>query len=161
MPAVEFNLSHPSQAMRCATLRLLCCFEQPAMQHSSSSSSTPKPSAATLEASQILPMFLSIQSQTCTVDSGRQAAVTIGKVRTYLEYGQVPPDQVPAVIRCLLGVLHIRYDVSPNKQHSSYTWVFRCSGSASMPAFACTQFLLLILRQVHQSFKMKCCWVLP
>lgn len=107
MPAVEDNLSHPSQAMRCATLRLLCCFEQPAMHHSSSS--TPKPSTASSEASQILPMFLSIQSQTCTVDSGRQAAVTIGKVRTYLEYGQVPPDQVPAVIRCLLGVLHIRY----------------------------------------------------
>ena len=54
-------------------------------------------------------MFLSIQSQTCTVDSGRQAAVTIGKVRTYLEYGQVPGEQVGAFIRCLLGVLHIRY----------------------------------------------------
>ena len=53
-------------------------------------------------------MFSSIQSQTCTVDSGRQAAVTIGKVRTYLEYGQVPGEQVAAVIRCLLGVLHIR-----------------------------------------------------
>ena len=53
-------------------------------------------------------MFFSIQSQTCTVDSGRQAAVTIGKVRTYLEYGQVPKEQVTAVIRCLLGVVHIR-----------------------------------------------------
>lgn len=105
LPAVENNLSHPSQAMRCATLRLLCCFEQPAMNHSSTS----KSSAASGEASQILPMFLSIQSQTCTVDSGRQAAVSIGKVRTYLEYGQVPPHQLTAVIRCLLGVLHIRY----------------------------------------------------
>ena len=73
-----------------------------------SQSSTSKSSASS-PASQILPMFFSIQSQTCTVDSGRQAAVIIGKVRTYLEYGQVPGEQLAAVIRCLLGVLHIRF----------------------------------------------------
>ena len=73
-----------------------------------SQSSTSKSSASS-QASQILPMFFSIQSQSCTVDSGRQAAVTIGKVRTYLEYGQVPGEQLAAVIRCLLGVLHIRF----------------------------------------------------
>jgi U3 small nucleolar RNA-associated protein 20 len=106
LPAVEPNLSHPSQAMRCATLRLLCCFEQPAMLQTG----TAKPSS-TAQSSQIFPMCLSIQSQTCTVDSGRQAAVTIGKMRTYLEYGQVPAEQVGPLVRCLIGILHIRFSL--------------------------------------------------
>ena len=104
LPAVEPNLSHPSQAMRCATLRLLCCFEQPAML----SDQAPQPGSSS-QTSQVFPMCLSIQSQSCTVDSGRQAAVTIGKLRTYLEYGQVPPEQKGALVRCLIGMLHIRF----------------------------------------------------
>ena len=107
LPAVESNLSHPSQAMRCAALRLLCCFEQPAMVQTSTSKS-----AAPSQSSQVFPMFFSIQSQSCTVDSGRQAAVTIGKMQTHLEYGQIPPQQIGPVIRCLLGVLHIRLVLS-------------------------------------------------
>lgn len=106
LSAVEQNLSHPSQAVRCATLRLLCCFEQPAMIQTSSTKS--KDSA---QSSQIFPMCFSIQSQTCTVDSGRQAAVTIGKMRTYLEYGQVPAEQVGPLVRCLIGILHIRFSL--------------------------------------------------
>ncbi|KAL0035339.1 hypothetical protein WJX77_001780 [Trebouxia sp. C0004] len=106
LPAVEPNLSHPSQAMRCATLRLLCCFQQPAMLQTG----TAKPSS-TAQSSQIFPMCFSIQSQTCTVDSGRQAAVTIGKMRTYLEYGQVPAEQVRPLVRCLVGILHIRFSL--------------------------------------------------
>ncbi|KAL0018407.1 hypothetical protein WJX79_009395 [Trebouxia sp. C0005] len=106
LPAVEPSLSHPSQAMRCATLRLLCCFEQPAMLQTG----TAKPSS-TAQSSQIFPMCFSIQSQTCTVDSGRQAAVTIGKMRTYLEYGQVPAEQVGPLVRCLIGILHIRFSL--------------------------------------------------
>ncbi|KAL0044331.1 hypothetical protein WJX82_000142 [Trebouxia sp. C0006] len=101
LPAVEPNLSHPSQAIRCATLRLLCCFEQPDMLQTGS----------TAQSSQIFPMCFSIQSQTCTVDSGRQAAVTIGKMRTYLEYGQVPAEQVGPLVRCLIGILHIRFSL--------------------------------------------------
>ena len=92
--------------MRCATLRLLCCFEQPAMLQTG----TVKPSS-TAQSSQIFPMCFSIQSQTCTVDSGRQAAVTIGKMRTYLEYGQVPAEQVGPLARCLIGILHIRFSL--------------------------------------------------
>lgn len=103
---MESNLSHPSQAVRCAVLRLLCCFEQPPLLQTSSS----KPSD-TSQSSQIFPMCFSIQSQTCTVDSGRQAAVTIGKMRTYLEYGQVPAEQVGPLVRCLIGILHIRFSL--------------------------------------------------
>ena len=71
---------------------------------------TAKPSESP-QSSQIFPMCFSIQSQTCTVDSGRQAAVTIGKMRTYLEYGQVPAEQIGALVRCLIGILHIRFSL--------------------------------------------------
>ena len=107
-PKIEGNLSDPSQAMRCATLRLLCCFEQPSMVLDSTAKAP-----ATCQSSQVFPMFFSIQSQSCTLDSGRQAAVTIGKVRTYLEYSQIPAEQIGAVVRCLLGTLHIRSALSP------------------------------------------------
>lgn len=108
LPAMETNLSDPSQAMRCATLRLLCCFEQPSMVQDSTAKAP-----ATSQSSQVFPMFFSIQSQSCTLDSGRQAAVTIGKVCTYLEYGQIPAEQIEAVVRCLMGILHIRSVLSP------------------------------------------------
>lgn len=97
------NLSDPSQAMRVATLRLLCCFEQPPL--TSDANSAP---AGASQTSQVFPACLNIQTQPFNVDSGRQASVAIGKIRNQLEYKQVPSEQIAPVVRCLIGILHIR-----------------------------------------------------
>ena len=95
-------LSAPSQAMRVATLRLLCCFEQPQL----TSGAAP---AGTSQTSQVFTTCLTIQTQPFTSDSGRQAAVAIGRLRNQLEYKQVPSQQVVPVVRCLIGIMHIRW----------------------------------------------------
>lgn len=101
--SVEANLSDPSQAMRVATLRLLCCFEQPPLMESAATAPTSAP-----QTSQAFWTCLSIQTQPFTADSGRQAAVAIGKLRNQLEYKQVPSAQIAPVVRCLIGIMHIR-----------------------------------------------------
>ena len=125
---VQANLSDPSQAMRVATLRLLCCFEQP--QLTSSTASVP---ASTSQTSQVFPTCLNIQTQPFNVDSGRQASVAIGKIRNQLEYKQIPSEQVGPVVRCLVGIMYIRsayvaldvmlYTLPPVMQH----FMFGCS----------------------------------
>jgi hypothetical protein len=46
--------------------------------------------------------------QACTLESGRSAALAIDRVKTALEYGQVPSVQVEPLVRMLLGLLHVR-----------------------------------------------------
>ena len=47
--------------------------------------------------------------QRSSLENGRSAAAAISRMRTALEYGQVPPVLVQALVRALLGALHIRY----------------------------------------------------
>ena len=123
---VEANLSDPSQAMRVATLRLLCCFEQPQL-----ASSTTLVPASTSQASQVFLTCLNIQTQAFNADSGRQASVAIGKIRNQLEYKQITSEQVGPAVRCLIGIMHIRsgqlalilmlLTLSPAIQHLKYS----------------------------------------
>ena len=103
LPLLEVNLSNPSQAMRVATLRLLCCFDQPSMP---SSAATPK--GSTGEPSQALSICLGIQTQAFSAESGRQAAVAVGKLQNQLEYSQMPLQLIRPVVQGIIGILHIR-----------------------------------------------------
>lgn len=103
LPLVEVNISNPSQAMRVATLRLLCCFDQPSMP---SSAAAPKDSSS--ETSQALSICLGIQTQPFSAESGRQAAVAVGKLRNQLEYNQMPSQLIQPVVQGIIGILHIR-----------------------------------------------------
>ena len=46
--------------------------------------------------------------QRSSLENGRSAAAAFARMRAALEYGQVPSALVPALVRALLGALHIR-----------------------------------------------------
>ncbi len=54
------NLAHPSSAVRVATLRLLCCFQQPLLPPAAATEADRDQSSAR---SAIFPQFLQIESQ--------------------------------------------------------------------------------------------------
>ena len=60
LPLVAPNLAHPSSAMRVATLRLLCCFQQPLLPPTAATEADRGQDGAR---SAILPQFLQIESQ--------------------------------------------------------------------------------------------------
>ena len=65
------NLSAASQAMRAATLRVVCCYNAPfAPAPTTESSGPPAPPAP----SDVLPLLLQIESQTCTTENGRRVS---------------------------------------------------------------------------------------
>ena len=63
------NLSAASHAMRAATLRVLCCYNAPfAPAPIANASGPPAPPAP----SDVLPLLLQIESQTCSTENGRR-----------------------------------------------------------------------------------------
>ncbi|KAK9818396.1 hypothetical protein WJX72_012002 [[Myrmecia] bisecta] len=141
LPLLQANLAHPAQPLRRATLRLLCCYEQPPLplntdadqpaQRSSKASKAGKagkPSKAdqpggsggplgssaadpNAKRSEIFECWLHIESQTCSIENGRQAAVTIGRMSSQIEYGRVPQSQIEPLVLSLLGAMHIRFSM--------------------------------------------------
>ena len=63
LPLVAPNLAHPSSAMRVATLRLLCCFQQPLLPPAAATEACKDQGS---ERSAIFPQFLQIESQVST-----------------------------------------------------------------------------------------------
>ena len=106
------NLAHPSAPLRVATLRVLCSFRQPDSLPSSDEKATEAAggkAATTLPVCDVLPQLLSVHSRELGADGGRPAIVSLGRVKTHLEFHHVPETLVPLVVRSLLGVLHIRF----------------------------------------------------
>ena len=68
LPKLQPNLSAASQAMRAATLRVLCCYNAPFAPQPASEGGTNAPPAP----SDVLPLLLQIESQTCTTENGRR-----------------------------------------------------------------------------------------
>ncbi|KAL4521880.1 hypothetical protein Ndes2526B_g01987 [Nannochloris sp. 'desiccata'] len=111
-PLLAANLAHPSTPLRVATLRVLCSFRQPESLPSSEDKATEAAggkAATTLPVSDALPQLLFVHSRQLGADGGRPAIVSLGRVKTHLEFHHVPETLVPLVVRSLLGVLHIRF----------------------------------------------------
>ncbi|BDA46528.1 probable small subunit processome component 20 homolog [Coccomyxa sp. Obi] len=107
LPLLASNLSVRSQSHRAAALKVLCSFQQPALPSPGSGQAADN----SRERSDILPRLAQIESQTCTLDSGRAAATAIGRMKTALEYGRVPPALVGPLVRNLLGILYVRFSM--------------------------------------------------
>ncbi|GIL90427.1 hypothetical protein Vretifemale_18037, partial [Volvox reticuliferus] len=120
-------LAHESQSLRAAVLRLLCCFDQPALealgpdpkdptatikkqhkkkQHGSNSTAA---AVSTGPRCDLLEVLYGINSQPFTIESGRKWAVAMGRLKTYLEYTRIPEFLVPAFAYGMVGVLYIRF----------------------------------------------------
>jgi len=111
-PLLAANLAHQSASLRVATLRVLCSFRQPDSLPSSDDKETEAAggkAATTLPVSDALPQLLSVHSRELGADGGRPAIVSLGRVKTHLEFHHVPETLIPLVVRSLLGVLHIRF----------------------------------------------------
>lgn len=52
--------------------------------------------------------FPAVKPECCMPNSYSQAAVTLRRMGTYLEYGRVPPQLQAPLVHALLGTLHIR-----------------------------------------------------
>ena len=53
--------------------------------------------------------FLKIERAVLTLESGRAGAVAVSGIVNLIEYKRIPTILLPAVTRCLLGVLCIKY----------------------------------------------------
>jgi U3 small nucleolar RNA-associated protein 20 len=109
-PLLAPNLGSPAAPLRVETLRVLCAFEQPALQAVGAEAGA----AAAGQACDALPQLLQLESRPPGADAGRQGCVALGRVRTYLEYRRLPEALVGAVVQELLGVLHIRRAALPS-----------------------------------------------
>lgn len=110
-PALAPNLSQAAAPLRIATLRLLCAFPQPALLDSTTATAnttTTTKSSDDAPQCDALPQLLALISRPLAADSGRQAAVALGRVRSYLEYGRLPETLGPVVVHTLLGILHVK-----------------------------------------------------
>ena len=112
-------ISSSSQCRR-AALRLLCAYEQPPLldpnaRLNASNVSKQQVEQGSLDAPEgvspcdALPLLLSIESQSITIDAGRPAAVALGRIANYLEYRRIPSELLPSVIQSILGILRIRF----------------------------------------------------
>ncbi|PRW58885.1 small subunit processome component 20-like protein [Chlorella sorokiniana] len=117
LPLLAPNLSAASQPLRRETLRVLCCFTQPAMQTPAGAEEPPKD--APPQPCDALQQLLVLESRQQGVDGGRPSVVALGRMRNYLEYRRLPDWLVPAVIHELLGVLHIRFAALWNPAHDA------------------------------------------
>lgn len=75
LPLVQPNLAAAAQPVRCATLRLLCCFEQPplpAVKEGAADKETSPAEAGSAAASDLFSVWHRIESQTCSLENGRQ-----------------------------------------------------------------------------------------
>ncbi|GIL61502.1 hypothetical protein Vafri_15933, partial [Volvox africanus] len=118
-------LAHESQPLRAAVLRVLCCFDQPALEALGPDAKDPTAaikkqqkqqhglrSAATISTGprcDLLEALYGINSQPFTIESGRKWAVAISRLKTYLEYNRIPEFLVPAFAYGMVGVLYIRF----------------------------------------------------
>lgn len=116
LPSVQDNLSNPSQPLRCATLRLLCCFSQPLLPRpaadadaAAAARSAGAGATAAAAASDVFSPWLRLSSGMLSVENGRAAAVAVGKMKTDVEFGRVPETLLGAFVECLLGGLYIRW----------------------------------------------------
>lgn len=73
LPILQPNLSAASQAMRAATLRVLCCYNAPFAPAPASEGGGP---GALPAPSDVLHLLLQIESQTCTTETGRRVRYT-------------------------------------------------------------------------------------
>ncbi|KAL4434124.1 hypothetical protein ABPG75_000565 [Micractinium tetrahymenae] len=117
LPLLAPNLSAASQPLRRQTLRVLCCFPQPAMLAPAGSEDAA--TGAPQPACDVLQQLLALESRQQGVDGGRPAVVSLGRMRNYLEYKRLPGWMVPAVVHSLLGVLHIRFAALWNPAHGA------------------------------------------
>ena len=120
---LEANLSAPSQALRLATLRALCCFDQPTADVKRLPSQKPdspdEPARLAALPCNILKRWAQIEGQVCSIEKGRSAAVAIDAMRGDLEYGRIPDLLLGPLVRCLLGAQHIRSGCFPQPCHMS------------------------------------------
>lgn len=114
-------LTSRSATFRQAGLRLLCAFDQPAMNetmeqatksdvdnknYNNNDENIIDKSIAKCDA---LPLLYEIESRAISIDAGRPASVSLDRIANYMEYKRIPEKLVPIIIRSLIGILHIRF----------------------------------------------------
>ena len=89
-------------------------------------------------------------STPCVWDSASQAAVTLRRMGTYLEYGRVPAQLQAPLVHALLGTLHIRFACPATASSRVFHWLMckkraaecmncRCRVRCSLDHRRCTQ----------------------
>ena len=111
LPALQPNLSAPSQRLRGATLALLCCYDPPFAPLPTPAEGEPDGPPAPAAPSDVLQLLQRVEGRPSTVENGRQSAVDIARLGASLQYGRVPASLVGPVTGGLLGLLHIRFSV--------------------------------------------------
>jgi hypothetical protein len=72
LPAVQPNLSAPSQRLRAATLALLCCYDPPFSSPPAAAADEPDAVPAPAAPSDALQLLRRVESKPSTVENGRQ-----------------------------------------------------------------------------------------
>lgn len=98
------NLSANSQAVRRATLGVLCAV--PLARDDGQGGDGGGGGGGTGD--NVLHTLLRIESQPCTLEAGRGSAAALVRITGQLEYGQLPQLLLRPVVQSLLGILHIR-----------------------------------------------------
>jgi hypothetical protein len=98
LPGLAPNLSSRSQAMRRETLALLAAFTQPT-------------GPGQEVASEALTSLLKLERSQSMLSGGRATPVAIDNLRTAFEFKKLPAILVEPVVRSLLGILNIRWNI--------------------------------------------------
>jgi len=89
-------LASQHQPLRVAALRLLVCFEQPAVAGDEGGAGIFQP-------------WLDVYTSPFTPGNGRKAAVQIGRLAKHAELKRLPAQLVEPLLMCLFGALHVRF----------------------------------------------------
>ena len=89
-------LASQHQPLRVAVLRVLVCFEQPAVAGDEGGAGIFQP-------------WLDIYTSPFTPGNGRKAAVQIGRLAKHAELKRLPTQLVEPLLMCLFGALHVRF----------------------------------------------------
>ena len=115
------NLSCPDQSLRLATLNFLCSFEPLPCPPPSDSRKRRKALDGSVvreegeegegEACMVLQQLRDLEAAPPSLESARQTCGSLARLQVAAEGGTLPGEVVQAVLRCMLGLLHVKFQL--------------------------------------------------